>query len=272
MLSLFKNMKKIHNDKIEGLAQEKQDESKKKYVYLIQGDTNQDYNYIKEELLDIMGLSNQFITFGSSSLLSSAAVSFFDREGNFAIKICMADFNNPQFYRVSLAHELWHVKTGLELINKVGIDAFRDLVNNQNHEASLAFRTIFEYMAWSECIKNYNEKESGLDLIRIFQNYYQTNSIAGYPENSIVTDIEVCDAIASYFARRHNTDMSLEEFTHLTYIRLQDNYKKVCDMIGDILLNERKWPMEVNEFKEIGDRMKNIFEEYIPLPKEKIIL
>ena len=43
-------------------------------------------------------------------------------------------------------------------------------------------------------------------------------------------------------------------------------------MIGDILLNECKCPMEVNEFKEIGDRMKNIFEEYIPLPKEKIIL
>ena len=271
LCGLFKSIKKIHDGRSAELSEIDQSEKRKRFMYQIQGDANQAYNYIKDELLEIMGLENQVITFGKASLSSSAAVTFFDKEGNFAIRIFMDEYNNPEHYKTSLAHELWHVKTGLELINKIGEDAFRDLVYN-NHEASLAFRTIFEYMAWSECIKNYDEKESGIDLPSIFGRYFQTNSIEGYPEDYIVTDIAVCDAIASYSARKHNVNMSMEELNHSGYVSLADNYKKTCDAIGELLLNVRKWPMEVAEFEAIGIEMKKIFREYIPLPKTKIII
>lgn len=62
-------------------------------------------------------------------------------------------------FRGDLAHELWHVKTNSDLINKIGLEEFINLQLEMNKVSSLAFKTMAEHFSWKKAIEE-NENET----------------------------------------------------------------------------------------------------------------
>jgi len=169
-------------------------------------------------------------------------------------------------FRGNMAHELWHVKTSLELISHIGEDAFLYLrkikeEDDKDYPATLGFRTISEYMSRIKELRDYNNYPPALKE-NIIGNYIKINSY----EKPLIkfTIIDVCYVIASAFAAKQYTSDPTDYIDD--YKNMLDNHKTVVDGIEKILQTETEWPLEVSRYKEIGERMYELFKTHVPVP------
>ena len=198
------------------------------------------------DMKEMMGLNDVKIDY-KLDLSGPAAVMFREvEEGKYELWItvympCDSEIN---WYKASLAHELWHVKTSLELIREIGIDEFVKLTRDYDFEKSLAFKTMSEYYSWYKATLEYNEKKSTFRLKDRLDDY----------KDERINKIELCDTIAAHCAWNVVHNVVSEEN------KLSEEEKLFVKRIMQIIIeNTENWPLPLEHFKNMGEDMSKAF-------------
>ena len=169
-----------------------------------------------------------------------------DQKPELGITVVMPKYTKDK-YTGDLAHELYHVKTGLELNKIIGFDAYYKLQCNIDYEKSLAFRTLSEYHSWYKAIKDYGDEQCAITMRMRFNGY----------KYGLTNEISVCDTIAAHCAwsTAHKVvfkdgELSVEE-------------KLFVDCIMQIITSNSSWPISLESFDKIGKDIMQAFKKYI---------
>lgn len=209
-------------------------------------ETQINYMKIYRDMKKAMGLDDVKIDFKLYQF--SPGTLFFkeNKESKYEIEICVLMTCDSQLecYKGSLAHELWHVKTGLELIREIGIDEFVKLQREYDFEKSLAFKTLSEYYSWHKAISEYNDRMCSLTLKSRFNDY----------KDKKINEIELCDTIAAHCAWKevHKTENIADNLTEEEKLFVE----RIMQIIKE---NSTCWPISLEEFKNIGEEMSQAF-------------
>lgn len=193
------------------------------------------YKRIKKEI----GLENVEITFKLDCYLPMVKMYRECEDKSFVqdIQVFMTRDSIMACYEASLAHELYHVKTNLELIEMIGIEELAKLMRDSNIERSIAFKTLSEYYSWFVAISKYKERKCHITL---------RNRIWEY-KNKRIDEVELCDTIAAQYAWSKAKDAQdidydlAEEESQLV--------KNICCIIDN---NLSEWPLSLNQFEHMG--------------------
>lgn len=156
-------------------------------------------------------------------------------------------------YRGNLKHELVHISNAVELIHLVGLPSFVILQREKNLHASLAYKTIYEYLSWkAACMENETEN----------------STLSIYAQWICNTDdvIRVMDVIAAHTAYyevhgKENLSYSLKE--NDDSIRWFEEESQISiDKIADTIRKKALlWPMSIQEFEAIGKELYSLYTE-----------
>lgn len=209
-------------------------------------ETQNKYMVIYNDMKKAMGLKDVKIDYKLNSY-DPATVMFRQVEEEkyeLWITVYMTCDSQINCYKASLAHELWHVKTSLELIGEIEIDEFVKLQRNSDFEKSLAFKTISEYYSWYKATLEYNEKKCDILLEKRLNDY----------KNKRINKIELCDTIAAHCAWNVVHNVVSEEDN------LSEEDKLFVKRIMQIIIeNTKNWPLPLEHFKNMGEDMSKAF-------------
>lgn len=209
-------------------------------------ETHKEYMEIYHNMKKAMGLNDVKIDYKLDAW-NPATIMFIpveEEKYELRITVLMTCDSQIKCYKASLAHELWHVKTSLELIREIGIDEFVKLQRDSDFEKSLAFKTISEYYSWYKAILEYNEKKCTILLKNRLNDY----------KNKRINEIELCDTIAPHCAWNvvHNV---VSEEDNLS----EEEKLSVKRIMKIIMENTTNWPLPLERFKKIGEDMLKAF-------------
>lgn len=204
-----------------------------------------EYMEIYDNMKKEMGLNDIKIEYKLNQLSPAACMFKQVEEDNYelSITVFMTSDSQMQCYKASLAHELWHVKTSLELIQEIGVYEFVKLQKESDLQKSLAFKTISEYYSWYKATLDYNEKKCSIRLGSMLYKY----------KNKKINAIELCDTIAAHCAWNvvHNVVGEEENLS-------EDDKQFVKRIMKIIMENTTNWPLPLECFKKIGEDMLKV--------------
>lgn len=197
---------------------------------------------IYEEMRQSLGLIDVDIEF---SIGAPFPYTLLYKEENGSIRKCievhMTNDSQEHCYRASLRHELEHVITGNQLMELIGLEDFVALQREKEKEASLAFKTISEYLSWkAACEENEFEKR--------YQGIYSSW------KESRCSFVDFCDVLASHIAYKTVHGVSSDEAKEFS----KENQDLLLDISILIKDGADKWPMTLTEFAQIGEQMNKL--------------
>lgn len=208
--------------------------------------TQNEYMEIYGNMKKEMGLNDIKIEYKLNQPGPAACMFKQVEEDNYelSITVFMTSDSQMQCYKASLAHELWHVKTSLELIQEIGIYEFVKLQKESDLQKSLAFKTISEYYSWYKATSEYNEKKCSIRLGSRLSDY----------KNKKINEIELCDTIAAHCAWNVFNNVVGEEEN------LSEEDKLFVKRIMQIIMeNTKNWPLQLERLKNMGEDMLKAF-------------
>ena len=136
-------------------------------------DKGDEYMTVYYDLLEKFGLDKNKISYNFEG--AGPAVKMYEGtdNGQFCSNIVVYVPRGSQIncFRGSLAHELWHVKTNSDLIEKIGLDAFVELQRNQNVAKSLAFKTMAEFFSWKKAMEENEQEQTTITIASRMSDY-----------------------------------------------------------------------------------------------------
>ncbi|MDU4848489.1 hypothetical protein [Clostridium sp.] len=205
------------------------------------------YMELYHKMKKIMGLEDVKIEYVFNSIYGPATIIFKEVEDKYELNITVIMTCDSQIrcYIGSLAHELWHVKTSLELIKQIGIYEFAKLQKDIASEKHLAFNTISEYYSWYKAILDYNEQKCNYSLESRLYHY----------ECGKINSIALCDTIAAHCA----WNKVYNEVSDYNSLSIEEK-EFIRSIMQIIMENTNKWPLTLEEFESIGKEMLKVFE------------
>ncbi len=153
-------------------------------------------------------------------------------------------------YKGSLAHELEHLVTGNQLIEKIGLENFIKLQRNENKESSLAFKTLSEYLSWKKAMEENEDERSNIRLKACLSDYH-----SNYKVN--VDEFYLCDVIAAHAARISfdKEDINVVEIDRSFSKDENDSVRKIMQLLIE---KEHLWPLSMDEQEILGKQLMTL--------------
>lgn len=200
--------------------------------------TMPDHLKIYKEMKNAVGLENTEIDFHLGAMFPSVAL--YKEENGVVVKcieLHMTNDSQEHCYRASLRHELEHIITGNKLIDKIGLEKFIMLQKGSDEKASLAFKTIAEYLSWKVACEEDEQECCSISLYSLWQEG--------------VSEVRFCDTLAAYTAYETVHNIYNNEID-----RFPEEKRALLAEIRELIKKEaHKWPMTMDEYREVGEKM-----------------
>ena len=231
-------------------------------------------------LLEKFGLNGVPISFMQKPEESYTKMNKENNKGEFELDIVVNVNRHPSMncFRGDLAHELWHVKTNSELIDKIGLKAFVKLQTDKN-ASSLAFRTMAEFFSWKKAMEENEGEKTSISINRQFEGYksylcekkkVDLLKKENKHQDSKIRDLEkklsymtneylFCDTLAAHCARYLFEHKTIDE------IQVDDkNNEKLIKEIAELIeLNGKQDSLCTIDFEKLGIQIVKILSEVI---------
>lgn len=201
------------------------------------------YKKIYENMKTSVGLGEETIDFSLGAFCPCSSIFKEKEDGSYEKYLCIKMTNDSQehCYKASLRHELEHIKTGLALVNKIGLNNFVELQREVNPIASISFKTISEFMSWkAACEIDENEKIS-IDLWSAWKDKRYTLT-------------QFCDVVAAHIAYDFVcgvVESRDERFSEESWTSIQE--------IGNVLKKASlDWPLTMENYHELGLKLNEL--------------
>ena len=256
-------------------------------VYIVENNINSkldeeedEYLKIYHVLLEKFGLDEVPISFMQEQADSYTKMYKKNNKGEFELEIVVNVYRHHSLncFRGDLAHELWHVKTNIDLIKKIGLEEFVKLQRDKN-ASSLAFRTMAEFFSWEKAMEENEEERTCLSIngqLDGYKSYLRKKKVIellkeqNKHQDSMIKDLEkrlswmtneyvFCDTLAAHCARYLFEHKTIDE------IQVDDkNNEKLIKEIAELIeLNGKQDSLCTIDFEKLGIKIVKILSEVI---------